>query len=257
MPPTDRGAADASDDVSDDVQVVELSDDETGDRSGDRVAERAPVGPAVRWSWALIAGIIVVVLVVAATVGGGLATRRQATAATVNGNGITVDEIDALVDAYRKNPQLAPQFLTNGRVTSDRTARLLQQLVVDRVIRVELGRRRALPSAAQVAQVRAALVAQNDPQLVKGFSKQFLDAAAQRSADVEALSRVVGPDPDGSKLNNLLDGLLRRAKVSVDPRYGTYAPNVSTGVVIVAPPVPSVRNERTAPTTAVANPLGG
>lgn len=253
MAPTDESVDAADPNTGDDVQVVELSDDE----NDDLIAEEAPAGHRVNWSWALTAGVIVAVVLIAVTIGAGLATRKEATAATVNGQDITVDQLQDIVDAYRGNGQIAPQFLTNGRVPSDRTARLLQQLVLDRLIRNELARRRALPTAAQIAQARNGIVAQNDPKLIKGFSKEFLDSAAQRSADIDVLAQSVGNDPDGSKFNALLDQLLRKADVRVDPRYGVYAPDPAKGIIIVAPRSPVVKSERTAPTTTTSIPVGG
>jgi hypothetical protein len=254
MASDDSGANEPERNEVDDVQVVELTDDE----HDDLIAERAPAGRRVSWSWAVAAGIVALVVLIGVTVGAGIATRQEATAATVNGHDITASQLQDLVDAYRKNPEIAPQFLANGQVPTDRTARLLQQLVIDRVIRDELARRHALPTAQQIAQTRASIVAQNDPKLIKGFSKGFLDAYAERSANIDAIAGSVGSDPDGSKFNALLEQLLRKAHIHVDPRYGVYAPNVATGVVIVPPAAPRVKVERNnVTTTTAADATGG
>jgi SurA-like protein len=223
-------------------------DDEHGE-------ERAP-RRTVNW-WA-VAAIVVVVVVLAVTIGGGLLTRSNATAATVNGHQISQSSFTDLLNAYRNNPAIASQLTDGqGHVTAEATARLLQGVVFAELVRAELDHRNVSVSAGDIALARKSLTDNNPKNVIDGFPKSFIDEQSRRSAEVVALQKALG-DTDGSKLQAWLVSALRKADVSIDPRYGTFDARAPNGQAIAPPRAPAVRDERTgSPSTPTTSALGG
>jgi hypothetical protein len=217
--------------------------------------ERAPRRTA---NWWAIAAIVAVLVVLAVTIGGGVLTRSNATAATVNGRRISQSSFTDLLNAYRDNPAIASQLTDGqGHVTADATARLLQGLVFAELVREELDHRNISVSAGDIALARQSLTANNPKAVIQGFPKSFIDEQSRRSAEVVALQKALG-DNDGSKVLAWLVNALRKANVSIDPRYGTFDARAPNGQAIAPPRAPVVRDERTGSrSTTTTTPLGG
>jgi hypothetical protein len=243
------------------LDVVDMADTDDGapydvDDADDADDEGRPRRRAANWF--AIAAIVVVLVVLVVTIAGGLLTRRNATAATVNGRSISQSTFTDLLNAYRNNPAIASQLTDGqGHVTADSSARLLQGLVFAELVREELDRRNISVSAGDIAAARQSLTANNPKAVIDGFPKSFIDEQSRRSAEVVALQKALG-DTDGSKVQAWLVNALRKAHVSIDPRYGTFDARAPNGQAIAPPREPVVRDERNgAATTTPTTALGG
>lgn len=256
---TDVSDADATGRDPGDADRDELVGDGGGD--GDGAVDVAPAGRRPPNWWAITA-VVVIVAVVAATLAGGLLTRRNAVAATVDGHDISQASLLHDLGAFRDNKSLAgQQFDQQGdlyydaqrHVTTAWAATWLGNDIIDLIVHREFVRRGLSVKASDVT-ARFRGLAQANP----GFPKWFLERVARDRAEQVALNTALRGDASGSAVNAFIGTRLRRAKVTVDPRFGRFDLRSTTGSPVVAPSQPVVRDERHGSNPTPASPtIGG